>query len=169
MTEKRTVFGADPQDIHQFLGDCLAPTRELQNEAVPIEQLLQEQLAEKCPVSQPVWSGSWVVDQVQETVLLDLSRPVREVLSDDQTGLDTLRDIKDRYKKWAEKAADKRMQRVYATIYFAAIARALVAHRKRITRLSPAYLIRSFGTLADEPWMTPALRELYRKARQACS
>jgi hypothetical protein len=168
MTEKRTVFGVDPQDIRQFLDGCLAPTRALGHEAVPIEQLLREQLAEKCPVSRLVRSGSWLIDQAQETVLLDLSRPVYEVLSDDRTDLDTLRDIKDRYKKWAEKATDERMQRVYATIYFAAIARALVAHHKRITRHSPAYLARSFGTLADKPWMAPALRELYRKAQQAC-
>ena len=170
MTEKRTVFGVDPENVRQFLDDCLTPppAQEQGNEAVQIEQLLQEQLSEKCPVSRPaVRSGSWLIDQVQEKVLLDLSRPVGEVLSADQTGLDTLRDIKDRYKKWAEKAPDKTMQRVYATIYFAAIARALVTHNKRITRHSPAYLTRSFQVLADEPWMTPAMRDLYLKAQQA--
>ncbi|MBN1506402.1 MAG: hypothetical protein JW955_06130 [Sedimentisphaerales bacterium] len=168
MTEKRTVFGIDPQDIRQFLDDCLAPTRDSADEAVPIEQLLQEQLAEKCPVSRPVQSGSGLIDEVQDKVCLRLSRPIQAVLSDDRTSLDTLRDIKDRYKKWAEKASNKKMQRVYATIYFAAIARALIAHNKRITRHSPAYLAQSFQVLADEPWMAPTLKELYRQAQQAC-
>jgi hypothetical protein len=170
MIDKRTMFGIDPENVRRFLDDCLTPAspQEQGSEQARMEQLLQDQLSEKCPLSRPIRSGSWLIDEVQEKVLLDLSRPVREVLLDDQTSLDTLRDIKDRYRQWAEKASDKRMQRVYTTIYFAAIARALVVHGKMITRLPPSYLIRSFGALADKPWMVPAIRDLCRKAQQAC-
>lgn len=172
MADKRTVFGTDPESIHQFLDDCLTtpPSEEEPDETARCAQLLQEQLAEKCPVSGgPVRSGSWLLDRIQEKVLLDLSRPVKEVLLDERTGLDTLEDIKARYRKWSEKASDKRMQRVYTVIYFAALARALVSHNRRITRHSHAYLVHSFEALGVEPWMDSALRELFRKAQQACA
>jgi hypothetical protein len=171
MTEKRTVLGIGPGNVRQFLDACLAPPlpEDQGNETTRLGQLLEEQLAEKGPAPQaPVRSGSWLLDRVQEKVLLGLSRPVREVLLGDPTDLGTLRDIKDRYKKWAEKASDKDMQRVYTALYFAAIARALVSHAKRITRHPPAYLTHSFGVLAGEPWMASALRELYLEAQRIC-
>jgi len=171
MTDKRTVFGAHPENVRRFLDDCLTspPAEEQPNETAHYAQLLQEQLAEKCPVSGDlVRSGSWLLDRIQEKVLLDLSRPVREVLSDAQTSLDTLADLKMRYKKWSEETPDKRMQRVYTVLYFAALARALLLHRRRITRHSNAYLIHSFEVLSAEPWMDPVLQEIFRKASQAC-
>jgi len=171
MTEKRTVLGLGPGNVRQFLDACLAspsPDGKVR-ETDRLAQLLQEQLAEKCPVSRVIArSGSWLLDRLQEKVRLDLSQPVRAVLLDDPTDLGTLRDIKDRYKKWAEKAPDKGMQRVYTAIYFAAIARALVAHAQRITRHAPAYLIQSFAVLAGEPWMASAVRDLYLEAKRIC-
>ncbi len=172
MMDKRTVFGAHPDDVRRFLDDCLTspPAEEVPNETAHYAQLLQEQLAETCPVSGCLSrSGSWLLDRVQERVLLDLSRPVREVLLDAQTGLDTLEEVKSRYKKWSEKTPDTRMRRVYTVLYFAALARALVSHNRRITRHSNAYLIHSFEVLSAEPWMDPAIRELFGKAQQACA
>jgi hypothetical protein len=172
MVDKRTVFGAHPESIHQFLDDCLTvpPSEEEPNETARRARLLQEQLAEKGPASGSlVRSGSQLLDRIQEKALVALSRPMKELLSDDRISLDTLEDIKTCYKRWSEKASDKRMQRVYTVLYFAALARALVSHHRRITRHSNAYLVHSFEVLGGEPWMDPALRELFRKAQQVCA
>lgn len=172
MAKKRTVLGIGPGNVRQFLDACLAPPspEDQASEATRLAQLLEEQLAEKCPVSPtPVRSGSALLDRLQEQVLLDLSRPVREVLLDDPANLGTLRDVKARYKDWAQKATDKDLQRVYTAIYYAAIARALVSHGKRITRHAPAYLIHSFEALAGQPWMAAAVRDLYLRAQRLCA
>lgn len=171
MTKRRTVFGASSENVREFLNDCLAsgPPEGKQGEADEMGQLLREQLSEKCPVPRSERpSRSWLLDRMQEKVLLDLSRSVGEVLSDSQAGLDALGDIKDRYKGWAQKATDKHIQHVYTALYFAAIARALVSHRRRITDHPTEYLVRSFKVLAGEPWMVSSLSELYLQALQAC-
>lgn len=171
MTERRTTFGADPENVRQFLDDCLAagPPPERVSETAEMTQWLQDQLSEKCPVPKPSTSSqTWLLDRVQEKVRLDLSRSVGEVLSDRQADLNILRDIKDRYKSWTREAATKGMRHVYTAIYFAAIARALVSHSQTITDHPTEYLVRSMKTLAGEPWMVPSLRELYLEALQVC-
>ena len=171
MTERRTTFGANPENVRQFLDDCLTagPSPEQASETAEMTQWLQEQLSEKCPVPKPSTSSqTWLLDRVQEKVRLDLSRSVGEVLSDRQADLTVLRDIKDRYKSWTREATAKGMRHVYTAIYFAAIARALVSHNQRITDHPAEYLMRSIKTLAGEPWMVPSLRELYLEALQVC-
>jgi hypothetical protein len=171
MTKKRTVFGAHPHGVRRFLDDCLTGGESQSPSGAPLDKglLLREQLWEKCPLPRAAArSGSWLLDHANEKVLLDLTQSVGQVLSDDKADIEVLRDIKNRYKGWARKAASKDFQRVYTAIYFAAIARALVSHNRRISRYRNEYLVHSFETLAGEGWMIPALSELYRKARQTC-
>lgn len=171
MTQRRTVFGLNPEKVHQFLDDCVAPgsPQDAGKGPVDMEQLLQEQLSEKCPVVVPGGqSQSWLLDRMQQTMFLGSSRSVGEVLTDPQAGLDILRDIKEHYKERAENAAGKAERHVWTAVYFAAVARALVSHGRRITQHPTNYLVRSFQDLAGTPWIGPALSELYRRAQQAC-
>ncbi len=54
------------------------------------------------------------------------------------------------------------------TIYYGAIANALVSHDVRITRLPYPELHRSFVALADKEWMSPQLQALFRHANEHC-
>jgi len=54
------------------------------------------------------------------------------------------------------------------TIYYAAIAGALVCHNVRVTRLSYRELHQSLATLSDKEWMPVELKTLFGKARQIC-
>ena len=171
MTKRQTVFGASRENVQRFLDDCLRAeaSPEKLSETQRLEQLLHERLADKCPVARPHGqSQSWLLDHLEEQTILAVNGSVGQVLADAQAGLEILRDIKNCYKAWTSRTTDKREQRVYTVIYFAAVARALVSHGRRITRSPIGYLIHSFQVLAGEPWMASPLRELYLKAQQAC-
>ena len=171
MTDKRSVFDASCENVHRFLGDCVAskrPPGKLSRTA-QMKQGLQEQLAEKCPGSRPErHSQSRLLDRLEEKVLLETNRSVGEALADPQVSLEVMQGIKERYKEWARKEADKGKQRVYTAIYFGAIARALVSHQQTITHHPHDYLIHSFEVLRRESWVPAPLRELYLEAKEVC-
>ena len=54
------------------------------------------------------------------------------------------------------------------TIYYGAIANALISHDARISRLPYSELHMSFVALADKEWMHPQLQALFRRAREYC-
>jgi len=54
------------------------------------------------------------------------------------------------------------------TIYYGAIANALVSHDVRITRLPYPELHRSLGALVDKEWMPQRLQRLFQEAREYC-
>ncbi len=172
MTERETAFGASRENVQRFLDDCLKAeaSQEKLGEVQRMEQLLQERLADPCPVSQPPGrSQSWLLDRLEEQTIRAVSGSVGQALAEAQVPLEVTRDIKECYKERADQTKDKQEQHVHTAIYFGAVARALVSHGRRITRSPAAYLIHSFQVLAGEPWMAPPLRELYLQAQQVCA
>ena len=57
---------------------------------------------------------------------------------------------------------------VGVTLYYAAIASAIVNHSRKISSSSYKTLERSFIDLVDEDWLTTELKELFSKARDIC-
>ena len=171
MTDKRSVFDASCENIHRFLDDCVAsePSPGKLSRTARMEQWLQEQLAEKCPVSGSRGrSQSRLLERIEETVLQNMNGSVGQALSDPKVPVELVQAIKDRYKEWAGKEADKDKQRIHTAIYFAAIARALVSHNQTITHHPHDYLIHSFETLRGERWVSSPLRALYAEAKRLC-
>ena len=91
-----------------------------------------------------------------------------QILQDDQTDLTTLESVK-QYGKLAaaQEQADEEKETATA-IYYAAIAAALVRHGQFITRHPPENLRRSFAVLAETPWMSAGLAELFQQAHELC-
>ena len=54
------------------------------------------------------------------------------------------------------------------TLYYGAIASALVHHRKKITQGSYQNLDESLALLGTKTWMVEELRELFSQARRIC-
>jgi len=57
---------------------------------------------------------------------------------------------------------------IATTIYYAAIAGALLYHDKKITAYSYQELGKSLSRLAGKEWMTPELTEMFSHARNVC-
>lgn len=130
-----------------------------------LRNLLQEQLT----CAEP--KGSLL----RETLMMMLEsldplrgKPLGEFLLDPQSDLDLVRAIKD-CSKTLSCALDSADETALArTVYFAAIAGALVHHDTKITQSSYQTLDASLTTLIEKPWMAPQLVELFCQAREIC-
>ena len=87
-----------------------------------------------------------------------------ELLLASRTGLATIQAIKDYGKELAAKRQPNAQHAAGVTIYYAAIASALLFRNAKITRHSRAQLVRSFKLLSSKTWMPPELARHFAKA-----
>jgi hypothetical protein len=91
-----------------------------------------------------------------------------EALLNPQSDIGLVQAIKD-CSKTLSCTLDSRTETALArTVYFAAIAGALVHHDRKITQSSYQTLAESLATLIEKRWMAPELVELFSQARQIC-
>ena len=96
------------------------------------------------------------------------ARTVADVLLGRETDLAALRALKDRAKTLVRAAAAEADDAAATTVYYAAIARALVDHGERLSRHSAEKLAEAFSKLERMSWMPPDLIALFAKARTRC-
>jgi len=95
-------------------------------------------------------------------------RSLLEVLLSPHTDIGLLQAIKDCGKRLSA-GLDSRMEAAMATtIYYAALASALVHHQRKITQYSYDALDRSFTTFAAKKWIAPELATLFQRAGGIC-
>jgi hypothetical protein len=95
-------------------------------------------------------------------------RSLLEVLRNPQSDLGLLQAIKDCSKKLSFSLDSKTEAALATTIYYAALASALVYHDRRITQYSYEALDQSFATFAAKKWIGLELAELFSRARSVC-
>ncbi len=95
-------------------------------------------------------------------------RSLQEVLLSAQTDLGLLQAIKDCSKRLSAGLDSKTEAAMATTIYYAALASALVHHDRRITRRSYDELERSFMAFAARKWIPPELAVLFQRAGDHC-
>ncbi len=95
-------------------------------------------------------------------------RSLLQVLSSPQSDIGLLQAIKDCSKKLSASLDSKTEATLATTIYYAALASALVYHDRKITQYSYGALDQSFATFAAKKWMIPELAGLFVRAGKAC-
>ena len=90
-----------------------------------------------------------------------------DVLTASETDFATIKEIR-RYAKKATRGKSREAEHVAVTIYFAAIANALLFHQARITSYSYCSLEMSFNKLIKKRWMPCRLKRLFVDAAGAC-
>jgi hypothetical protein len=168
MSVKKTTYGSDPQRMADMLAmGTEANSGDLTPDEVK-EELLGRRLAGSLPPTQKQANDLAVfVGELREILPLQ-GRALVEVLLDKETELDILGEIKE-YGKAISTATDSEADReVGLTIYYAAIASAILFGNQRITSYSFSALANAFGTLVDKRWMNPKLARHFAKARKTC-
>lgn len=94
--------------------------------------------------------------------------PLAEVLPNATSDPRVIETIKDFAKRLHGRSAQGPDRAVAVTIYYAAIAAALVFHDRKITTHSYEGLARSFAMLIEKPWMAPELKRLLAEALDLC-
>lgn len=92
----------------------------------------------------------------------------RDLLLDPQAGMPVLRAIKDYTKRLSATVTSGSETLITTTIYYAAIAAALVHRGERITKYSWENLTERFSRLAQRVWIDEEIRCLFTRAAEYC-
>ena len=133
------------------------------------DQTLQALLAEQLTCTEP--KGSLI----RETLEMMIGAPdqlrgesLAKVLLEGDSDLGLLKDIKDASKALSYALDSSTETALARTLYFSAIAAALVYHDVRISQSTYATLAESLTILIEKAWIVPELAELFSRARDIC-
>lgn len=92
----------------------------------------------------------------------------KTIINNDKAELDLLIKIKDYFKTLLSTSRNETEHQIYTSIYYAAIASALLHHQERISSYSFEKLAVNYERLIKEVWLPEYILELYRKAQIYC-
>lgn len=170
MSKENTTYGAKPEGLERLLGLGIGTDRRA--EAAPDKvtaNLLHARLAGTLPLTKKMVEDlPAIIGHLREELLPLAGKPLGDLLLDQETSLKVIKSIKDYGKQMAQHERSSAEHAVSITIYFAAIASALLFHGKKITTHSYDELSDSFQILIDKRWMTTELARHLAKARRMC-
>jgi len=169
MEKESLTSSLGPDKLHRLLRICSeadSSGEQLSSDQKKAE-LLQDFLSESLPVESPKSNLSERLTTLCKISGIASEESVRDLLTYPKTDVRLLRMIRDNYKK-KSKCADPEVEQVATTIYYAAIAYALVVHNMKITKFSLKDLQNAFSLLVNMEWIPPVLSSLFGKAREYC-
>ena len=171
MSKETTAFGLSPDKLAQLLsiGSDSGQDKNEMNQEQKKTELLHDRLAEPLPFGRTtIEKLTKIPISFGDSIGAVAGDSIGELLKNQQTELSTLRKIKDFSKKLSKRANTTAEHDTANTMYYAAIASALVFHKKRITKFSYKDLEHSFSVFNKAMWIPSNLKELFRKAHQYC-
>jgi hypothetical protein len=168
--KETTTFGASSKKLARLLavGFEQGSAEGILDDTQKMAEVLRDHLREPMPIT----SGG-VPDRrtregnVRYTIEALSGEPIGKLLSDPRTDIALIRRIKDYARRLSTSAKSKPEHHAANTLYYAAIASALVHHSTRITTHSYTDLKKSLTRLTDEHWVPEALTELFVGAKWA--
>lgn len=136
-----------------------------------IPSLLRQRLASPLPLPERVVDNlPAMLVQFQKEMLPGEGLSAGRLLLQSDTSLNVLREVKRYGKDISRQDQDPEGGKysVGITIYYAALAAAIVFHHQRITSYSYGFLADSFGVMAHKEWMPATLSRLFLKASASC-
>lgn len=169
MGKESPTSGLGPDELHRLLQICseAKPAGEQIGSDQRKAELLQDFLAESLPVEAPKSNLSEQLTTLCKISGIASEESVRDMLTYPKTDVRLLRMIRDYFKK-KSKCADPEAEHAATTIYYAAIAYALVVHNLKITKFSLRDLHNAFSLLVNTEWIPPVLSSLFGKACDYC-
>jgi hypothetical protein len=171
MNKKSKTFGLDPRKLADLLL-VGSDTKQPEGQVTPDQErseLLRDRLGEAMPLDSSV-PGTVPISPNSLCQALGVlgGKPIMELLQNPESDISLIECIK-RYNHRLSKCTKSKAERdVAITLYYAAIACALVFHKKKITTFSFETLGHSFSSLVGKPWISTQLVVLFKEARKVC-
>jgi hypothetical protein len=167
MKKEPTTFGVRPKEVVKLLQiglDVSSAPGEIDQQKA---DLLSDRLNDTLPLyySTKEKTDSWL-KRLGQTIAALAGEPIGKLLRDPKTDISIVRMTKDYGRKLSTSAKSEAEHHTANTIYYAAIAHALVYHDLKITKLSYEDLQQSFCQLSKEDWIPKDLRDLFAKASE---
>ena len=132
--------------------------------------LLQEQLASALTKRSLLFDTLvMMLDQQGHDTRSLAARSLGKVLLSPPSDIALLQGIKECSKRLSDRLDSQAERALATTLYFAALASALVHHDRKITLNTYAKLEESFAVLGEKKWMDQGLAELFSHARRICA
>lgn len=136
MAKETTTFSLSSKKLVHLMkiAEETEPIQEKVDQQCVKAELLHDYLAQTLEVYR--YAGEELPakqSQLRNTINVLSSEPIGKLLQDPETEIDLIRMIKDYSSSFSKRAKSKREHQVANTIYYAAIAHALLFHGRRIT------------------------------------
>lgn len=166
-----TTYGLSPEQLARLMALGLegADAQKRLAASRKSAQAFQEMLTTRLPLD-PANPDSLpaVLNRSCDEFLSAADRTMGDLLLNPETDLAIIRSLKDYEKELVRRGGREAKQAVATTVYYAAIASALVFHQNKITQHSYQKLHEAYVELGRKPWVSSRLRELFRRARAVC-
>jgi hypothetical protein len=169
--KKKSIYGLKPSQLGRLLSvsacvpESVSDMTEDQIKEVAFRDRLNRRLSDDPSLGDTLMSAS---GESAGDVRVALDRSLKEVLLDPQCSMIVLQAVKDHSKRVSAMVTSGSETLVATTIYYAAIAAALVHHDKRISRYSCESLVQRFSLLAQRAWIDGDVRGLFAQAAECC-
>lgn len=171
MDSKTTTFGLSSKKLARLLniGSDIIEAKGNRKQKEIKNELLHEWLTATLPIDAVVIESlPNILQRLYKRLQPHLGESFRDLLKNPKTDVMVIKKIKGYSKKLVASAKSEAEHDAATTIYFAAIASALVHHDQRITTFSYQNLNESFSKLINDEWVTDDIAELFRKASEIC-
>jgi len=169
--KKTTTFGLSPEKLARFLsiGSELSESEKQLDQDQKKADLLRDKLAEALPLDQSALKSLPAsLVHLCENLGVFSSEPIGNLLRNPKSEISVIKMIKDYSKDLSKSAKSEAEHDTAITIYYAAIANALIFRGLRITKFSFESLNSSFCSLSDKPWVATKLGSLFKQASEVC-
>lgn len=167
MKKEPTAFGLSMKKVVELLNigsDVSSAPDEIDQQKA---DLLSDRLNDTLPL---YYSTKEKTDsrlkRLGQTIAALAGEPIGKLLQDPKTDISIIRMTKDYGRKLSTTYESEAEHHTANTIYYAAIAYALIYHNLKITKLSYEDLQKSFSQLSKEGWIPNNLRDLFTKASE---
>ena len=166
-----TTYGLSPERLARLLAIGLEKGDEEEKPSGErsVAEVLRDALS-ACPILDPAKLGSLpaVLNRPCAEMQAVAGRTIAELLFDSKTDLAIIRTLKEYGKELARRSGPEAEKAAVTAIYYAAIASALVFHGNKVTQHSCGALQESYEDLEQKEWISPDLKDLFKRAKAAC-
>ena len=168
---KRSTFDLTPAQLGRLLAATAktADSTDAMVEDQAKKRLLQEYLSRRLS-EEPSFETALLSGTGRSTGEIRgfLDRSMKETLLDPQCDLVLLKAIKDHSKRLSAMVASGPQTLMTATVYYGAVAAALIYHNQRISQYTIEDLAGRFLALTQRSWIDLELRDLFTRAAAIC-
>ena len=164
-----TTYGLNPGKVAEILNIA----NDTDSNSVDIKQNKSDLIIEKLNEAVPIY---FALDQnpkhrlrrLRHTIAVLSGEPIGKLLDNPKTDVKLTRMIKEHARKLSSHAESELEHHISNTIYYAAIAHALIFHNVKITNYSYESLLKSYEQLSKEIWIPKNILDLFIKVAEYC-
>lgn len=171
MAKKTKISSLPPEKLGHLLSLC--SEKDQVDKGIDHDQKMSEALEDLLASSLPrsIYDSTSVKNELSHLCNISglaYGDSLRDMLLNPQMDITLIKKIKDYAKNLSKKGVSEVEKDTASTVYYAAIASALVHQHQKISKFSIKNLKRTFSDLSKTTWVPSDLAELFKEAKQYC-